>query len=757
MSKAELFDVLKEQLFDRLVNFNALRKEIYLKANGTDFAELGKNWPDFARECASSLVQIATASRLERYEYQETLTENIKALRNNPKAFEVVTNSRDQSILIEFFARVLSILYYETIIEGIMEAPKDTTVLQDYAAQIHELSEIILFVLGKELQIDDEYLQIMVEIGKLNFETTIYEDLEKLSSGRKTKNKEFILERKIKSLRYKGVLYKNSYSKILNLAKDDFWWDDQVLKYYINNKAEQYFSEAQEILQKNPLDPTLLLTIDFDIAVCKGRAKSALGSYYLEFAINSLMNNNHQQAYDYFMLANRDFNASLEELQQLPVESSTTQELIEEVKANIEFTEIFTTLVALSCSIIELSSQDFPQKELIARIKSLVSLSEAPLLNVEFYNQSEFLNTVGFILENLKILSDHEKLTANRLEAEIKKGFHRLCVIFNGRIDNISRSFLQLPWDDDQKDLEIKKAFCESETIKTQDILISILLMPIYVTDRNMLVAKSKAVLNILNSETNRLKGFKEKNTTKALCMLVKSFNGSNEAFNNLEEGNVIEELKSFVKDEFSKTFVQSHLKETSILQTGNQYFFARYLLRTLPDILATMDLNKVPKDIASLIIEHHGSMFESMITIWERLSSHYEAILKHKKKYQVTSEDIINWTYIEKKREHTKGAMYFFKSCQAIIMAQEYAQIKERAKAEKLFNNADNWARKSAELFGSVIDTLKGEVQQLAKDLFNFAAFCKTQSQKISQGKKADDLPIKDFVVLIGVISSSL
>ncbi|GAH72811.1 unnamed protein product, partial [marine sediment metagenome] len=37
------------------------------------------------------------------------------------------------------------------------------------------------------------------------------------------------------------------------------------------------------------------------------------------------------------------------------------------------------------------------------------------------------------------------------------------------------------------------------------------------------------------------------------------------------------------------------------------------------------------------------------------------------------------------------------------------------------------------------------------------FSAFCKIQSVKVSQGKKVDELPIKDFVVLIGIISASL
>ena len=116
MSKSELFDVLKEQLFDRLVDFDALRKEMFTSLEGTKMEKLGDIWLVFSKNCASSLSQIATASRLERYEYQETLMDNIKSLRKNPKALEVVTKSRDQSILLEFFARDLSLLYYETII-----------------------------------------------------------------------------------------------------------------------------------------------------------------------------------------------------------------------------------------------------------------------------------------------------------------------------------------------------------------------------------------------------------------------------------------------------------------------------------------------------------------------------------------------------------------------------------------------------------------------------------------------------------------
>ena len=191
---------------------------------------------------------------------------------------------------------------------------------------------------------------------------------------------------------------------------------------------------------------------------------------------------------------------------------------------------------------------------------------------------------------------------------------------------------------------------------------------------------------------------------------------------NNLKKGKVFKELQNFIKEEFCKTYVQSHLKEASILQTGNQYFFARYLLRTLPDILGTLDLNKIPKDIATLIIENHGAMFDSMITIWERLSSHYNVLLQHNKKYKITTQETINWHYIEKKRDHTKVAMLFFKSCQAVVQAQEFAVIKERVRAEKLFNDADKFAREAAQLFNAVIDTLKGEVKQMPKDLYNFA-----------------------------------
>ncbi|MGC9778091.1 MAG: hypothetical protein HZR80_02495 [Candidatus Heimdallarchaeota archaeon] len=757
MSKAELFDVLKEQLFDRLVTFDSHKKEIFSSVKGVKIEEICSKWPDFAKVCAISLNQIATASRLERYEYQETLSENIKSLRSNPKAFEVVSRSRDQSILLEFFARVLSLLYYETMLEGVFKTIKDSPIIDDYAQQMHELSEIILFSLGKELLIDEEFLKMMTSIGKINFESQLYTNLESLNKGKKNKHKDLLLEQKIKNLRCKGTLYKDNYSQVLEFAKENFWWDDQLLKFFIFTRADKFFSEAREILLKNPLDPSLLLTIDFEIAICKGQAKIATGSYYLELAINSLMRDNHQNAYDCFMLANKEFNESLKEINQIPVESSLSKDLIEQIEVNIEFTEVFTTLVALTCSIIEISSEELTKKDLNARISSLTSLSEAPLSNIEFYNQSEFLNTVGFVLENLKILAKHENLTKERIKTEIKKGFRRLGVIFKGRIDNIGRAFLQLPWIDDLVDLEIKNAFCDTETVKIQDILISILLIPPFVKDRKTLISKSKVLLNILLSEGYRLKGLKEKNSTKALCMLVKSFLSAHESYENLEKGVVLEELQEFIKYEFSRTLVQSHLKEASILQIGNQYFFARYLLRTLPDILATMDLSKVPIEIAILIIENHGYMFDSMLTIWERLTSHYEAILKHKKKYQITSEDVVNWEYIEKKRAHTEGAMLFFKSCQAIIQAQEFANIKERVKAEKLFRAAEKYSRKSAEIFSMVIDTLKGEVQQLAKDLFNFSAFCKTQSLKVSQSKKVDELPIKDFVVLIGIISASL
>ncbi|HUT80835.1 MAG TPA: hypothetical protein VMZ29_06505 [Candidatus Bathyarchaeia archaeon] len=757
MSEAELFDVLKEQLFDRLVNFDKLRKETFTSVTSSDINEICKIWPKFAKSCALSLNQIATASRLERYEYQATLTENIKSLKNNPQAFAVVIQSRDQSILQEFFARALSLLYLETIIEGALKSSKDTSTIDEYAKQNHELSEIILFSLGKELLIDEEFIKMMVSIGKMNFESNIYDNIESFEKPKKDKHKEMLLERKIKNLRYKGTLYKDHYSRILDVAKEDFWWDDQLLRYFIFSKADHLFTEAQEILKKNPIDPTLLLTIDFEIALCRGQAKLAFGSHQLELAINALQSDNHQKAYDFFLHANKTFNESLTEINKVPVESQSSKEIIEQIKANIDFTEIFTTLVALTCSIIEISSKEIPTDELRAQIKSLTSLSEAPLSNIEFYNQSEFLNTVGFLLENLKILSKHEKLTVERIKTEISKGFRRLGLIFKGRLDNIARAFLQLSWEDEQKALEIKKAFCETETTKLQDILISILLMPTFVQDRKILISKGKSLLSIITSEAHRLKGYREKNATKALCLLVKSFLSAKEAYENSKKGKTIPELQEYIMAEYSKTFIQSHLKETSILQTGNQYFFARYLLRTLPDILSTMDLARVPIEIATLIIENHGSMFDSMITIWERISSHYEAILQHKNEENVVTNDIVNWDYILKKRDHTTAAMLFFKSCQALVQAQEFATIKERVKAEKLFIEAEKHAKKSAEIFSTVLDTLKGEVQQLATDLFNFASFCKIQGSKASQSKKLDELPIKDFVVMIGIISSSL
>lgn len=757
MSKVELFDVLKEQLFDRLINFDSIRKETFSSVSTTRIEDICNAWPEFAQTSALALNQIATASRLERCEYQETLSENIKALKNNPKAFEVVSKSRDQSIVLEFFARVLSLLYYETIMEGVFEKKRNVSVIEDYAKQLHELSEIILFTLGKELLIDEEYLKMMISIGKMNFESNLYENLESIDKSKKSKQKDALLERRIKNLRYKGTLYKDYYSRILEIAREDFWWDDQLLRYFIFTKADKLFTEARDILQKNPLDPSLLLTIDFEIALCQGQAKLAFGSHQLELAINALLTEDHQKAYDFFSLANKTFNDSLDEIKQVPVESISSRDLIDEIEANIDFTAIFTTLVALSCSIIEISTQEFSKKELKAQINSLTSLSDAPLANIEFYHQSEFLNTVGFILENLNILSTHEILSVERIKTEINKGFRRLGLIYKGRIDNTARGFLQLPWQDDQKDIEIKKAFCDSQTEKIQDILISILLMPTYVKDRKILIAKCKSLLHIVNSESYRLKGLKEKNSTKALSMLVKSYLGAKESFENLKKGKVLDELQYFIAEEFSKSFIQSHLKEASILQTGNQYFFARYLLRTLPDVLASIDLSRVPLEIATLIIENHGNMFDSMITIWERLASHYDAILKHKEEYNLVSDEIINWDYIAKKKNHTLGAIAFYKSCQAIVQAQEFARIKERSRSEKLFNEASKFANKSAEMFSSAIDTLKGEVQQLAKDLFNFAAFCKTQSAKISQNKKVDELPVKDFVVLIGIISASL
>ncbi|MHA1738205.1 MAG: hypothetical protein ACTSXA_07010 [Candidatus Heimdallarchaeota archaeon] len=757
MSNAELFDVLKDQLFDRLVNFDTLRKEIFNSLIGFNFDKIGEVWGDFAENCATALNQIATSSRLERYEYQETITENIKSLRNNPKALAVVTRSRDESILQEFLARALSLLYFETIIEGVNNGPKNSKFIKEYANQSQKLSELILFSLGKELQFDEKYLQIINNIGKVNFESNLSDQINQFDSQMKKAHKSMILERKIKNLRYKATLYKDSYVKILDLAKDQFWWDDQILRFHLFSKAESIFTEARDLLLKDPVDPSLLMTIDLEIGLCQGQSKMAVGEYYLELAINSLIKDTHQKAYDYFLESNKCFNESMKILKKIPVESALSIEIIEQIESNLDFSELFITLLALSNSIIELSSKTFPKKELQSQLESLTSLSETPLNNIEFYSQSEFLNTTGFILENLTTLSKHEKLDVERIQAEIKKGFSRLGKIYKGRIDNIGRSFLQLPWEDEKKDIEVKKAFCEAESEKLQDIIISILLMPPFVDDRDALIAKSRVMLNIANSELFRFKGNVEKNATKALSLLVKSYVSAKEAFDNLKKGKVLKELQNFIKEEFCRTFVQSHLKEASILQTGNQYFFARYLLRTLPDILGTLDLNKIPEDIATLIIENHGAMFDSMITIWERLSSHYNVLLQHNKKYKIASQGMINWDYIEKKRDHTKGAMLFFKSCQAVVQAQEFATIKDRVKAEKLFNNGDKFARESAHLFNSVIDTLKGEVQQMPKDLYNFASFCKNQGIKVSQGKKIDDLPIKDFVVLIGIISASL
>jgi hypothetical protein len=757
MSKSELFDILKEQLFDRLVSFDQLRKTFHSSLVG-DKNELAKLVPNFAKNSAKTLAQIATASRLERYEYQEALTDNIKSLRNNPEALKLLTKSRDQSIMLEFMARTLSMLYYEVALEGIFGAAKDKTVVNEYAEQSQELSTLILFSLGKELLFDDEeLLEIMTNIGKVHFCSSLYERIQTFGHKSNKKLKESLIERQIQNLRYRGTLYKDHFTHILSNASGDFWWEDHILRYFLYAKAEHYFSAARDILSENPLDPSLLLTIDYEIALCKGQAQLALGGYYLELAVNVLLKGTHQQSYEHFMTANKYFNKSKDFLKQLPVESSQTQEVIDIANTNIEFTKIFSTLLGISTAIIELSNEEFGKKALQARIESLSSLVEAPLENVAFYNQSEFLNTVGFILENITVLLKYDSLTKEQLKKEMKKGFNRLGLIFKGRIDNSTRVFLQLPWQDDQKELEVKRAFCETESQKLQDITISILLMPEFVSVRKELVAKCRTLLSLAISQLNRLKGLKETNATKALCLLVKSHLDSKESYENLKKGEVMEELEDFVIDEYSRTFIQSHLKEAAILQNGNQYFFARYLLRTLPDMLATTDFSHVPREIAKLLIDSHGAMFDSMITIWSRLTAHYETIYNHRKENPNASEDIVNWDYIEKKRDHTKGAMLFFQSCQAIIQAQEYAIIKERIKAEKLFRTADKCASEAAAIFNSVINTLKGEVQQLPKDLFNFANFCKVQGQKVAQGKKIDDLPVKDFVVLIGIISSSL
>ncbi|MHA1245436.1 MAG: hypothetical protein ACTSP7_12815, partial [Candidatus Heimdallarchaeota archaeon] len=196
MSNTELFDVLKDQLFDRLVNFDTLRKEIFNSLIGFNFDKIGEVWGDFAENCATALNQIATSSRLERYEYQETITENIKSLRNNPKALAVVTRSRDESILQEFLARALSLLYFETIIEGVNNGPKNSKFIKEYATQSQKLSELILFSLGKELQFDEKYLQIINNIGKVNFESNLSDQINQFDSQMKKAHKSMILERK---------------------------------------------------------------------------------------------------------------------------------------------------------------------------------------------------------------------------------------------------------------------------------------------------------------------------------------------------------------------------------------------------------------------------------------------------------------------------------------------------------------------------------------------------------------------------------
>ena len=64
--------------------------------------------------------------------------------------------------------------------EGVLVEKKDTSVIDDYANQLYEVSEIILFSLGKELMIDEEYLKMMVSIGKMNFESNLYENLDSI-------------------------------------------------------------------------------------------------------------------------------------------------------------------------------------------------------------------------------------------------------------------------------------------------------------------------------------------------------------------------------------------------------------------------------------------------------------------------------------------------------------------------------------------------------------------------------------------------
>ncbi|MBD3193117.1 MAG: hypothetical protein GF308_20960 [Candidatus Heimdallarchaeota archaeon] len=758
MSKSELFEVLNDQLFDRLVKFDEHRKEILASFSKISKNHFGKHWPNFAETCAKTLDQIATFARLERFEYQETLSENIQSLKNNPQAFEVVSKSRDHSILLEFFARVLSLIYYESILDGLFNVANDRQVIKEHVKQSQELVSILVFSLGKELPHLDEFSDLIVDYGKTVFESQIIERFEELNEQVSAENKVFLLEQKVHYLRKKALLYMNHYSKILELAKEDFWWEDNLLDYYIYAKAEEYLSEARKILLKNPLNPGLLITIESEIAYCKGLAKIALANHSLELTLNSLISENHQQAWEHARQADQRYTEGFKQIEQI----SFSKDIFDQTTINKmvdfrRFTRVLITLISFLDSINKLCCEQNSQLNLQETLHDLADLCKTPSEEIALFHQSEFFNALGFILDKLLIIEKHEPLTQERIMTEVEEGFQRLGLILKGQIDNASRRLLRLPWSKEQQALETKEVVCESEINKLQNQLISILLIPSFVDSKIKLVAKNQVVLSIANCELARIKSQKESNATKSLCLLVKSYLQAKEAFDHLEEGEVISELNEFVEKEYSQAFVKSHLKETTILQTGNQYFFARYLLRALPGVLAGEDSKKLPPEMAKLLIKRRAGMFDSMIVIWNRLSNHYQTLLEHRERHQPSSEPLLNWFYIEKKQAHTEGAKLFFKSCQAAVQAQEYAMIKERTLGEKLFNEADKYASASAKLFSEVIDTLKGEVQSLPKDLYNFASFCRTQRQKLSQGKKIAEIPIKEFVVLIGVISASL
>ncbi|MEA2071046.1 MAG: hypothetical protein U9O98_07120, partial [Asgard group archaeon] len=550
--------------------------------------------------------------------------------------------------------------------------------------------------------------------------------------------------------------YKKHFTKILAVVSEEFWWNDYLLEYFLYTRANEYYTKAKDLLEDNPLDPSLLMSINYEISLCETNAKIALGKFYLELAVNTLLEDKHAKAYEYFIFSQKHFSEAHEFLETSNYNTKQNKILQSVIEQNSQYSQSFAKLLAISCSIIEFTTEKLSAKKLKARIKSLHALIEAPLESFDYINQAEFINTVGFIIENLTLLSKHEKLTQEDIKTEMEKGFKRMGRIFEGRIDSISKNFLALPWEEDKKDRQVKYNFCETETAKLQDILIAILLMPSYVSNRKGLIAKTRSLLEVIQSEFYHLKGLEESNNTKALCLFVKYYLKAKEAFDNLSLGKIKGPLEEFVNTAFIQSFVKSHLKEASILQNGNQYFFARYLLRILPDILDMSEITKAPKEIAELLIEYHGSLFDSLITIWERLTQHYQAILEHKQTYDAP-DFIVNWDYIEKKKHHTKGALLFYKSCQAFVQAQEYAKLKNRVKAEKLFRQADKNATESANIFNSVIDSLKGEVKKLPQDLYSFASYCKTQSQKVSSGKPIDKIPIREFVVLIGIISGSL